>query len=80
MRRIITVCCCLLTVLLCEAQKKEISQARTFIKSGKDKDLLSAEKLMTGLLAKDTANRQNPRIYDTWYDARSLVHLSGYLV
>ena len=69
MRRIITVCCCLLTVLLCEAQKKEISQARTFIKSGKDKDLLSAEKLMTGLLAKDTASRQNPRVYDTWYDA-----------
>lgn len=69
MRRIIAVCCCLLTVLLCEAQKKEISQARTYIKSGKDNDLSSAEKLMTGLLAKDTANRQNPRIYATWYEA-----------
>ena len=61
--------CCLLMVLVCEAQKKEISQARTYIKSGKDKDLSSAEKLMTGLLAKDSANRQNLRIYTTWYDA-----------
>lgn len=69
MRRIIAVFCCLLMVLVCEAQKKEISQARTYIKSGKDKDLSSAEKLMTGLLAKDSANRQNPRIYTTWYDA-----------
>lgn len=64
-----TVCCCLLTVLVCEAQRKEISQARTYIKSGKDKDLSSAEKLMTDLLAKDSANRQNPRIYALWYDA-----------
>ncbi len=51
------------------AQKKEISQARTYIKSGKDKDLASAEKLMTDLLAKDSANRQNPKVYDTWYEA-----------
>jgi hypothetical protein len=64
-----TVCCCLLTVLVCEAQRKEISQARTYIKSGKDKDLSSAEKLMTDLLAKNSANRQNPRIYALWYDA-----------
>lgn len=69
MRRIMTVCCCLLTVLVCEAQRKEISQARTYIKSGKDKDLSSAEKLMTDLLAKNSANRQNPRIYALWYDA-----------
>ena len=68
MRRIITVCCCLLMVLVCEAQKKEISQARTYIKSGKDKDLSSAEKLMTGLLAKDSVHRQNPRIYAIWYE------------
>ena len=77
MRRIITVCCCLLAVLMCDAQKKEISQARTYIKSGKDKDLLSAEKLMTGLLAKDSANRQNPRIYATWYDIALLQYESA---
>lgn len=48
------------------AQKKQISEARTYIKSGKDYD--KAENLMTGLL-KDTANRQNIRIYDIWFDA-----------
>ena len=77
MRRIITVCFCLLSLHVCEAQKKEISQARTYIKSGKDNDLLSAEKLMTGLLAKDSANRQNPRIYATWYDAALLQYESA---
>ena len=77
MRRIITVCCCLLIVLLCEAQRKEISQARTYIKSGKDKDLSSAEKLMTDLLAKDSANRQNPRIYATWYETVLLQYESA---
>jgi hypothetical protein len=77
MRRIITVCCCLLAVLMCDAQKKEISQARTYIKNGKDKDLSSAEKLMTDLLAKDSANRQNPRIYATWYDAALLQYESA---
>lgn len=77
MRRITTVCCCLLMALGCMAQKKELSQARTFIKSGKDKDLLSAEKLMTGLLAKDSANRQNLRIYNTWYEAVMLQYESA---
>lgn len=48
------------------SQKKQIDQARAYIKSGKDFD--KAEKLMTDLL-KDTANRQNIKIYDTWYDA-----------
>jgi len=69
MKRIIAITCCLLMVLTIVAQKKEISQAKTYIKSGKDKEFVSAEKLMTGLLAKDTANRQNPKIYDTWYEA-----------
>ena len=48
------------------SQRKQIDQARAYIKSGKDFD--KAEKLMTDLL-KDTANRQNIKIYDTWYDA-----------
>ena len=48
------------------AQKKELSQARTYIKSGKDFD--KAEKLMTDLL-KDSANRNNERIYATWYES-----------
>ena len=69
MKRIIAITCCLLMVLVVGAQKKEISQAKTYIKSGKDKELVSAVKLMTDLLAKNTANRQNPKIYDTWYEA-----------
>ncbi len=48
------------------AQKKEISKARDFIKSGAyDK----AEALMTDLLKKDTANQKEIKIYLTWYDA-----------
>ncbi|MBR1547379.1 MAG: hypothetical protein IJ637_01465 [Prevotella sp.] len=48
---------------LANAQKKEISQAKAYIKSGKDYD--KAEKLMTDLL-KNAENRSNERIYDTW--------------
>lgn len=50
------------------AQKKELSQARSYIKSGKDYD--KAEKLMVDLLA-NPANRDNAKIYATWYDAIS---------
>lgn len=57
----------LLTVaMLGMAQKKEINQARTYLKSGKDFD--KAERLMTDLLKND-ANRENIRIYYTWYQA-----------
>ena len=51
---------------LSEAQKKELSQARTYIKAGNN--LEQAEKLMTGLL-KDSANRKNEKIYQTWYES-----------
>ena len=71
MTRTITILCCLLIALTTAAQKKELNQARTFIKSGKEKDLITAEKLMTGLL-NDSANRQNPKIYLTWYEAVEL--------
>ena len=51
------------------AQKKELSQARSYIKSGKD--LEKAEKLMVDLLADSAnpANRENTKIYLTWLDA-----------
>ena len=49
------------------AQKKELSQARSYIKSGTDFD--KAEKLMTDLLKKDTANKTNEKIYLTWFQA-----------
>ena len=49
------------------AQRKEISQARSYIKSGANLD--KAVELMKNLLAKDSANRHNPKIYTTWFDA-----------
>ena len=48
------------------AQKKELSQARTYIKSGKNFD--KAEQLMTNLL-KDSANRDNEKIYQIWFQS-----------
>lgn len=60
---------CSLFIVFCSleatAQKRELSQARSSIKSGKYQE---AEQLMTTLL-KDSANRANKRIYQTWYDA-----------
>ena len=58
-----------------QAQKKELSQARSYIKSAKNKnydkaeaDYSKAEKLMTGLL-KDSVNRSNDKIYMTWFES-----------
>lgn len=48
------------------AQKKEISQARSYMKSGKNLD--KAEQLMVDLL-KDSLNWENPKIHATLYDA-----------
>lgn len=49
-----------------QAQRKEISQARTIIKSKRGVE--QAEKLMTTLL-KDSLNRVNKRIYALWYES-----------
>lgn len=56
-----------------QAQKKELSQARSYIKSGKYSE---AEKLMTALL-KDSTNRDNKRIYATWFEAVHGLYLQG---
>ncbi len=65
MQKLISITLLLLLTTPClRAQRKEISQARSYIKSGSN--LKQAEDLMTGLL-KDSANRTNPKIYDTWY-------------
>ena len=61
----ITIGCILLSVV-CVAQRRQIGDARTILKSGKNLD--KAEKLMTDLL-KDSANLENPRIYDVWLEA-----------
>ena len=57
---------CLLAALMAVAQKKELSQARSLLKSGKDLD--KVERLMTTLL-RDSANKDNKKIYLTWYEA-----------
>ena len=60
-------CSCLLLALSAGyAQRKEISQARTILKSGKKVE--DAEKLMVNLL-KDSANMDNKRIYAIWYES-----------
>ena len=56
----------LLMSATCGAQRKQIGEARTILKSGKN--LEQAEKLMTDLL-KDSANLENTRIYDIWLQA-----------
>ena len=49
------------------SQKKEMAQARTYIKSGKNLD--KAEKLMSDLLLADSLNRENPKIHLLLYQA-----------
>ncbi|SRR5574344_204459 len=66
MKKLITIVLLLLLITPClRAQRKELSQARSYIKSGKDLD--KAEKLITDLLKKDSDNLRNVKIYQTWY-------------
>jgi predicted Zn-dependent protease len=71
--------CCFLIAIIAptqrlKAQKKEIAQARTYIKSGKDYD--KAEQLMTKLL-KDSANRLNKQILYLRYVAIKMQYEQG---
>lgn len=66
MRKYLLFLLLVLGVVMADAQKKEISQARTYIKSGKNLD--KAEQLMTTLL-RDSAHRDNKRIYQIWLEA-----------
>ena len=56
----------LMTPCMANAQRKEMSQARTIIKSKRGVE--QAENLMKTLL-KDSANRENKRIYAIWYES-----------
>jgi hypothetical protein len=56
------------------AQKKEISQAKEYVKKGTNLD--TAEKLMTTLL-KDSANRKNEKIWNVLFDAVSKQYDQG---
>ena len=59
-KRILTILILATLVLAASAQKKQINQARDYLKSGKDFD--KAEKLMTDLL-KDSVNKSNEKIW-----------------
>lgn len=68
MRKLVIITLLLLSITPClRGQRKEMSQARSYIKSGKDYD--KAEKLMVELLSKDSLNRMNPKIYLLLYQA-----------
>jgi tetratricopeptide (TPR) repeat protein len=62
---ILTICGVLMSAACC-AQRKQIGDARTILKSGKN--IEQAEKLMTDLL-KNKDNQENTRIYDIWLQA-----------
>lgn len=47
--------------------RQDLSQARTYIKSGKNVE--QAEKLMTDRLKRDSASRTDKRVFLTWYQA-----------
>lgn len=64
--RILLTLLCLSLAVPCMAQRKQIGDARTILKSGKNPE--QAEKLMTDLL-KDSANRENTRIYQLWFQS-----------
>lgn len=65
-RTILTTLLLITPMLLIHAQKKVISQARTYVKSGKE--LAKAEKMMSDLLA-DSANRSDEKIWLTLFEA-----------
>lgn len=64
MKQLTLVFLLLLAFCPCQAQRKEISQARTFIKNGKYDD---AEKQIAPLL-KDSVHRKNKRVWIALYD------------
>jgi len=57
---------CLLPLTTAMAQKRQMAEAENYLRSGKN--LEKAELLMIRLLA-DSANQQNPRIYNIWLQA-----------
>lgn len=65
-QRLLALFLLLLSFIPClQAQKKELGQARSYIKSGKDYD--KAEKLMTDLLQKDSTCHTNEKVYLMWF-------------
>lgn len=74
MRRITYIIIVLCISLYADAQKKDIAQAREFIKKGNN--LEKAEKMMQDLL-KDSVNRNNEKIWITLYEAQKKQYDQG---
>lgn len=67
MKKLLSLTLLLLLITPClRAQRKEISQARSYLKSGKDLD--KGEKLIMELFSKDSVNRSNPKLYVLLYE------------
>ncbi len=66
----------MITPCLTWAQKKELNQARSYIKSGKEKELEQAEQMMVRLL-KEPKNKTNKKIYLTRFDAVKGLYLQA---
>jgi tetratricopeptide (TPR) repeat protein len=66
----------MITPCLTWAQKKELNQARSYIKSGKEKELEQAEQMMVRLL-KESKNKTNKKIYLTRFDAVKGLYLQA---
>lgn len=67
MKKLLSLTLLLLMITPClRAQRKEMSQARSYLKSGKDLD--KGEKLIMELFSKDSVNRRNPKLYVLLYE------------
>lgn len=76
MKKLISLTLLLLLITPClRAQKKEMSQARSYIKSGKE--LEKAEKMMADLLARDSSCRKNPKVYLLLYQSLQKQYEAG---
>lgn len=80
MQKILFIICLLTAAVQCaEAQtkqlKKDLAQARTYIKSGKDLDKAIA--LMTDQLANSEEARETEKVYLTWFEAVEKQYAQG---
>ncbi|MGN1262965.1 MAG: hypothetical protein ACI4TW_02920, partial [Prevotella sp.] len=66
MKKLITIMLLLLIMTPClRAQRKELSQARSYLKSGKDLD--KAENILLGSLTKDSSDNHKLKVYQLLY-------------
>ncbi len=75
-KKLIAITLLILTIIPClRAQRKEISQARSYIKSGKE--LAKAETMLRDAIRKDSSSRQDPRVYASLLQAIEKQYAEG---